>query len=342
MKRRRRRKRSLEGGFINIQNLDAKSVVVLFFTLTAFFYPLLDRNIYHVDVLVSAGIFILLALGLNVIVGFAGILNLGYAALFAVGAYSYALANIHFHIPFWPGLLISAFSAAFFAMLFAFPASRLTGDYLAIVTLGAGEIVRIGLNNLDPITGGPNGLLGIDHPTILKYDFSVESAPYYYLIFILILIVIFFLKRLQHSPIGRSWIAMREDELAASSMGINLMWAKLSAFAIGGFIAGLAGCLFAAKQGSISPDSFDFVVSVMVLAMVVLGGLGNIWGAVLGAFVLSLFPEFLRGFDVYRMLLFGISMILMMLWRPQGILGEAHHIWEMKRGEKEIEKAKAS
>ncbi len=294
------------------------------FILAAFLFPLIDHNPYHIDVLVTAGIFILLSLGLNVIVGFAGILNLGYAALFAVGAYSYALLNIHLHIPFWIGMIFSGFIAAFFGVIFAFPALRLGGDYLAIVTLGTGEIVRIVLNNLDSVTGGPNGLLGIDHPTVwgINYNFGVQSAPYYYLVFIIILVMVFFLKRLENSRLGRAWMAMREDELAAASMGINLPKAKISAFFIGGFIGGIAGSIFASKQGTVSPDSFDFIVSVMVLAMVVLGGLGNILGVILGAFILSLLPELLRGFEMYRMLLFGIAMVLMMLFRPQGILGK--------------------
>ena len=286
--------------------------------------PLLDSNAYHIDVLVTAGLFMLLALGLNVIVGYAGILNLGYAALYACGAYSYALLNIHFHIPFWIGLLLSGILTAVFGMLLAFPALRLSGDYLAIVTLGAGEIVRIALNNLDTLTGGPNGLLGIAHPRLLNFDFSVSSTPYYYLILVLIAVLCFFLKRIEHSRLGRAWLALREDELAATCMGVNPAWAKLLAFAIGGFIAGLAGCIFAAKQGSISPDSFDFIVSVMVLAMVVLGGLGRISGVLLGALSLSLLPELFRGFDIYRMLLFGVAMILMMLFRPQGLLREKH------------------
>ena len=289
-----------------------------------FAFPWIDRNPYHIDVLVTTGIFMLLALGLNVIVGYAGILNLGFAALFAVGAYTYALINVHFKIPFWPGLMISAIASALFGMLLVFPALRLGGDYLAIVTLGAGEIVRIALNNLDPITGGPNGILGIAHPSLWfpRYQFGVQSEPYYFLVFFLVVILVFFLRRLERSRLGRAWVALREDELAASCMGISPLHAKLTAFAIGGFIAGIAGCVFASKQGTVSPDSFDFIVSVTVLAMVVLGGLGNIKGVLLGAFILSLLPEFLRGFDIYRMLLFGIAMILIMLFRPQGILGE--------------------
>ncbi len=296
-------------------------IVYALVIFTAFLIPLLDRNAYHIDVLVTAGIFMMLALGLNVIVGSAGILNLGYAALFAIGAYSYALVNIHLQVPFWAGLWISAFSAAFFGMILAFPALRLSGDYIAMVTLGTGEIVRIMLNNLDRITGGPNGLLGIDHPTIIRYDFGVDSEPYYYVVLGLIILMVLILRRIESSRLGRAWLALREDELAASCMGINPVWAKLSAFGIGGFIAGIAGAVFASKQGTVSPDSFDFVVSVMVLAMVVLGGLGHIAGAILGALVLSLLPELLRGFDLYRMLLFGIAMIMIMLSRPQGILG---------------------
>jgi branched-chain amino acid transport system permease protein len=305
------------------------------FWLAVFLFPWIDRNPYHIDVMVSTGIFMLLALGLNVIVGFAGILNLGYAALFAVGAYTYALLNLHLDLPFWGGLLISPFVAAFFGMLLAGPALRLSGDYLAIVTLGAGEIVRIVLNNWDRVTGGPNGLLGIAHPDLwfLGYNFGVQSEPYYFLVFVLVFVTVFALKRLESSRLGRAWMAHREDDLAAECMGINPAWVKLSAFAIGGFIAGIAGCVFASKQGTVSPDSFDFIVSVMVLAMIVLGGLGNIMGALLGAFILSILPEFLRGFDIYRMLIFGLAMILMMLFRPQGILGEAHHQEEFRREE---------
>lgn len=293
--------------------------------LAVFVLPLLDHNPYHIDVLVTAGIFILLALGLNVMVGYAGVLNLGFAAFYAVGAYAFALVNLRWGISFWPGLLISGTAAALFGMLLVLPTLRLGGDYLAIVTLGAGEIVRIALNNLDEITGGPNGLLGIKHPSFFGYDFSVESQPYYFLTAGLILITLFALKRLEASRLGRAWIALREDELAASCMGISPAWTRLSAFGIGGFIAGMAGAVFAAKQGTISPDSFDFVVSVMVLAMVVLGGVGNTYGVLLGGLCLSVLPEFLRGFDIYRMLLFGISMILIMLFRPQGLIGEARH-----------------
>ena len=301
--------------------------------VVALLIPALDRNAYHIDVLVGAGIFAILALGLHVIVGCAGILNLGYAALYAFGAYSYAILNLHANVDFWPALIISGLLTACFGMLLAVPALRLSGDYLAIVTLGAGEIVRILLNNMDGITGGPNGLLGIAHPVIpiIGFKLGVKSQPYYYLVIACIVAIIFALRQLEKSRIGRAWVALREDELAASCMGINLVWVKLSAVGIGGFIAGIAGCIFASKQGTVSPDSFDFVVSVMVLAMVVLGGIGNLYGAIIGALLLSILPEFLRGFDIYRMLLFGLAMILMMLFRPQGMMKRANQQAIVKR-----------
>lgn len=306
----------------------AISITILLFALI----PVFNKNMYHIDLLVTTGIFVLLALGLNVIVGFAGLLNLGYAAFFAIGAYTYGLANLHWHLPFWPSLVLSLFTTAIFGLLLASPALRLSGDYLAIVTLGFGEIIRIVLNNLDEITGGPNGLMGIAHPTLWNGEsFGVNPVPYYYLLLALCTLTALALAHLENSRIGRSWVAMREDELAASCMGVDLIRAKLLAFGLGAGIAGFAGCVFAAKQGTISPDSFDFILSVMILAMVILGGLGSIRGAILGAFVLTLLPEMLRGFQIYRMLLFGLALILMMIFRPQGLMGDIKHREELRK-----------
>jgi len=299
------------------------------FLIAALIYPLIFRNTYYLDVFVTCWIFVLLALGLNVIVGSAGLLNLGYAAFFAVGAYTYAILNVYFQVPFWIGLIIAPCACAFAGLLLGFPAIRLRGDYLAIVTLGFGEIIRIILNNLE-VTGGPNGLLGIDRPyfwiptggmTGSFMSFGVNPRPYYYLAVFLVVLMIFALYRIEHSRVGRSWRAIREDELAAASCGINVLNTKLLAHSIGASLAGFAGCIFAAKQGTVTPDSFDFILSVMVLSMVVLGGLGNLWGAVLGALVLGFLPELLRDFSVYRMLLFGLALVLMMLFRPEGLLG---------------------
>ena len=304
----------------------------LFIFLMLALFPLLDRNAYHLDLATGVGIYVILAMGLNVVVGFAGLLNLGYAAFFAIGAYTYALLSLHAHIPFWIGLPISGVVAMGFGFMIGLPAIRVRGDYLAITTLGFGEIVRIAFNNLSAWTGGPNGLLGIERPKIWVpsgkglfdfelVSFGVSALPYFYLVLTLIAVIAFFLFRLMDSKFGRALVAIREDELAASCMGIPVVQIKLCAFGISSFIAGLAGCVFAAKQTIVTPDSFDFILSVLILAMVVLGGMGNIWGAALGAVVLGFLPEILREFAAYRMLIFGVLMILVMIFRPQGILG---------------------
>ncbi len=291
-------------------------------------FPLVDPNPYHVDVLTNAGLYALLALGLNVVVGFAGLLHLGYAAFFAIGAYTYALLNLHLGLPFWIGLLPAAMVAGLCGVALGIPAIRVRGDYLAIVTLGFGEIVRIAFTNLEQWTGGPNGLLGIAHPAVWlpgarTYDFGVDSWPYYYLVAAMTALCTVICLRMSRSRVGRAWVAIREDELAASCAGIDTFQLKLLAQGCGAAIAGIAGAIFAAKQGTITPDSFDFILSVMVLAMVVLGGLGSVPGALVGALVLGTLPELLRGFEQYRMLLFGAVMVVMMRLRPQGLLGTA-------------------
>jgi len=294
---------------------------VFLFLFPFVFFPLIDKNIYHIDLMTNVGIYVLLAMGLNVVVGFAGLLNLGYAAFFAIGAYTYALLNIHWGISFWIGLPLAGLLSMFFGLVIGIPSMRVRGDYLAITTLGFGEIIRIAFNNLDAWTGGPNGLLGIDRPAIGPWRFSVNPTPYFYLALFLVAVTAYLLFRMSDSKIGRALVAIREDELAASCMGIPTLKVKLYAFGLSSFIAGVAGALFASKQTIITPDSFDFVLSVLILAMVVLGGMGNIWGSALGALVLGVLPEVLRGFASYRMLIFGIIVILMMSFRPQGILG---------------------
>ena len=306
----------------------------LFLLLFALF-PLLDKSTYHVDVMTNVGLYALLAMGLNVVVGLTGLLNLGYAAFFAIGAYTYALLNLHGGCSFWMGLPAAGLVSMLFGLLIGLPSIRVRGDYLAITTLGFGEIVRIAFNNLDRWTGGPNGLLGIARPRIFGYHFSVNPTPYYYLVLGLFAATAFFLFRMCDSKIGRALVAIREDELAASCMGVPALKIKLMAFGVSSFIAGIGGAFFAAKQTIITPDSFDFVLSVLILSMVVLGGMGNIWGAALGALALGLLPELLRGFAEYRMLLFGLLMILMMIFRPQGILGNQLITRELKRNPEE-------
>jgi branched-chain amino acid transport system permease protein len=300
-------------------------------------------------------LYVLLALGLNIVVGFAGLLDLGYIAFYAVGAYAYALlASPHFglHLPFWLILPIGACVAALFGVLLGAPTLKLRGDYLAIVTLGFGEIVRIFLNNLSQpvnITRGPQGLTGIDPVRIGPVDFSRTdsllglslSGPmkYYYLLLALLLVIVVVNVRLQNSRVGRAWEAIREDETAARAMGIDTTALKLLAFAMGASFGGIAGGMFAAIQGFISPESFVLVESVMVVSMVVLGGMGNIAGVILGAVLLAFVPEILRWTvaptqqalfgrvlvepEVIRMLIFGLALVLVMLYRPAGLLPSA-------------------
>jgi len=296
-------------------------------------------------------LFVFLSLGLNIVVGFAGLLDLGYIAFYAVGAYVYALlASPHFNIhwPFWAILPIGAAVAALFGVLIGAPTLKLRGDYLAIVTLGFGEIVRIFLNNLSHpvnITNGPQGIARIDPFRVGGIDFSKSdsflgltfSGPikYYYLLLLVLLAVIFINVRLQNSRIGRAWEAVREDEVAARAMGIDTRNIKLLAFAMGASLGGIAGGMFSAIQGFISPESFVLVESIMVVSMVVLGGMGNIWGVILGAVLLSFVPEILRFTvepvqmrlfgrmliepEVIRMLIFGFALVLVMAFRPGGL-----------------------
>jgi len=300
-------------------------------------------------------LYVLLALGLNIVVGFAGLLDLGYIAFYAVGAYTYALLaspHLGLHLPFWIILPIGAAIAALFGVLLGAPTLKLRGDYLAIVTLGFGEIVRIFLNNLSRpvnITNGPQGIARIDPFAIGPFSFSRPetiaglefSGPikYYYLLVIVMLLVIGINLRLQNSRIGRAWEAIREDEIAARAMGINTRNLKLLAFAMGATFGGVAGGIFSAIQAFISPESFVLVESIMVVSMVVLGGMGNIWGVILGAVLLSFTPEVLRWTvdpvqqalfgrsliepEVIRMLLFGLALVLIMLFRPAGLLPSA-------------------
>jgi branched-chain amino acid transport system permease protein len=277
-------------------------------------------NDYYRDILTLTGMYIVLALGLNIVVGQAGLLNLGYVAFYAVGAYTYAILSTTIGLSFWPGLAAGGFAAAVFAVLLGIPTLRLRGDYFAIVTLGLGEITRIILNNWDSVTGGPNGISKISRPVLAGYTLQT-TLDFYYIILIIVLITVFAMRRLIASRIGRAWIAIREDEIAAEAMGINTFRLKLIAFVLGSAWAGVVGVFFAAKMAFVSPESFTFFESVMILCMVVLGGMGSIAGIVLGALLLITLPEIFRDFQDYRMLAFGAALVLMMAFRPQGLLG---------------------
>jgi branched-chain amino acid transport system permease protein len=277
-------------------------------------------NDYYRDTMTLTCLYIVLALGLNIVVGQAGLLNLGYVAFYAIGAYTYAILSTSFNVSFWPGILAGALTAALFALLVGMPTLRLRGDYFAIVTLGLGEITRIVFNNWDSLTGGPNGISKIGRPVLAGYRFG-GALDFYYLILAMAVFTVFAMHRLMESRIGRAWIAIREDETAAEAMGINTFRLKLLAFVIGSAWAGAAGVFFAAKMAFVSPESFTFSESVLILCMVVLGGMGSIPGIVLGAFLLITLPEVFREFQDYRMLAFGAALVLMMVFKPQGLLG---------------------
>ncbi len=308
-----------------------------------------------VDLATLVLIYIMLALGLNVVVGLAGLLDLGYVAFYAVGAYTFALLSEYTGISFWMSLPIGALLAAAFGMILGFPVLRLRGDYLAIVTLGFGEIIRILLNNWTSLTGGPNGIGGIPEPTLFGMEFGrrvkeegntsfhetfgiaysgEHKVIFLYLIaLVLAVFTALVIRRFMRMPVGRAWEALREDEIAARSLGLNKTAVKLSAFTIGAFFAGFAGTVFASKQGFISPESFVFLESAIILAIVVLGGMGSQIGVVLAAIAVTILPELAREFSEYRMLIFGASMVLMMVWRPQGLMPMRRIHIELKKQE---------
>jgi branched-chain amino acid transport system permease protein len=275
---------------------------------------------YIIDVAILSGIYIILAQGLNVVVGFTGMLNLGFVAFYALGAYSYALINTQMGLGFWSALPFSLMFTTLAGFLLAIPAARLKGDYLAIVTLGFGEIVYLVLNNWDGLTKGPNGISGIEPPVIFGISMDKLSS-YYFLVLFFVILCVFVMRRIRDSRIGRAWIAIREDEIAASAMGVNTTMYKLYSNAFGAFWAGLAGCLFAAKMQFVSPESFRFMESVLILCMVILGGSGSIVGVTVGALILVFLPEMLREVQMYRMLALGCGLVFLMIFRPQGLFG---------------------
>jgi branched-chain amino acid transport system permease protein len=287
--------------------------------------PLLAPSDYVVGVLARICLYTMLALGLNVVVGFAGLLDLGYVAFFGIGSYMYAfLASPHFgiHLPFLVALPIIVMVTAISGVLIGAPTLRLRGDYLAIVTLGFGEITYLLLINLDRpvnITGGPSGIVTIDPPALAGFVVT-RNSEYYYMFLVVLAITLLASARLRDSRIGWAWQAIREDELAARTMGINTTVAKLQAFAIGASFAGIGGSLLASWQRSVFPDNFLFTESVNILAMVILGGMGNLLGVLFGAALVVALPEVFRGLQAYRLLVFGFMLMVLMVFRPQGLL----------------------
>ena len=305
----------------------------------ALLFPFLSSK-YLLTVAILGLIYVLLGLGLNIVVGLAGLLDLGYVAFYAIGAYGLALGYQYLGLGFWSMLPLAALLAAFAGALLGFPVLRMHGDYLAIVTLGFGEIIRLVLTNWLSFTGGPNGV-SVPSPTFLGLEFGRRAreggVPFHeffhldynpntkfiflYVVLVLVVALVLFIKhRLTRMPVGRAWEALREDEIACRAMGLNHVLVKLSAFMLGASTAGIAGVFFASYQGFVNPTSFTFFESALILAIVVLGGMGSTLGVVLAAFVLTVAPELLRSFAEYRVLLFGMLMVVMMIWRPRGLV----------------------
>jgi len=325
--------------------LDVCSVPVKLLVLAVIIFllavPFFISNEYFMHILITIGLYIILTLSLNLITGYAGQFSMGHAAFYGIGAYIAALAMLNAGLSFWLAMVISAFLTAFFGLVLGLPALRLQGDYLGIVTLGFGEIVRLVFVNWVDVTRGPMGLPGIPAPQIGLYEFT-GKVPYYYLIIILVLFTIFVMRRLTNSRFGLGLITVREDEIAASAIGINTTRIKLTAFTIGAFFAGITGAFFASYISFISPDSFMFIDSVTILAMVVLGGMGSILGSLIGAVILVVVPEFLRFLADYRMILYGLMMVIMMIYKPEGFWGagkRVKNIWRQALGGKKYEGA---
>jgi branched-chain amino acid transport system permease protein len=290
-------------------------------------------SMYQTNIMTTALIYVVVGLGLNIVVGLAGLLDLGYVAFYLVGAYTYALLNLHFGLGFWTVLPIGALFAGIFGVILGFPVLRLRGDYLAIVTLGFGEIIRLIMENWNAFSFGPSGIANIPRPGFFGVDFTLhQNIIYiYFLMVAMAIFTIFVVRRLQDSRLGRAWMALREDEVACQAMGIDKWKTKLSAFGLGATWAGMGGVMFAAKTTFINPASFTIWESIIILCVVVLGGMGSILGVICGAMILILLPEYLRAFSEYRMLLFGAILVIMMVFKPEGIISNVRRTYKFEK-----------
>jgi branched-chain amino acid transport system permease protein len=315
-----------------LENSTQRNILVGVIAIISVLFPLF-LSAYQTNVMTTALMYVVLGLGLNIVVGLAGLLDLGFVAFYAVGAYTYALLNLHFGLGFWTILPVGGLLAATFGILLGFPVLRLRGDYLAIVTLGFGEIIRLILENWGEFSKGPSGISNISRPGFFGMDFDLQSSIIYtyYLMVLLVIFTIFVVNRLQDSRLGRAWIALREDEIACQAMGIDKRKTKLVAFSLGAFWAGIMGVMFAAKTTFVNPASFTFLESAIILAIVVLGGMGSIVGVLFGALILILMPEYLRALSQYRMLAFGAILVCMMVFRPQGLISNIRRTYTFKK-----------
>ena len=305
------------------------AMVLLTITTLAFPYSF---SLYQTNIMISALIYVMLGLGLNIVIGLAGLLDLGYVAFFAVGAYTYALLHLNFGMTFWMVLPLGGLLGAIMGIILGYPVLRLRGDYLAIVTLGFGEIIRLVLENWNEFSKGPSGIANIPKPGLFGLDLTLQqhSIYLYYIIVALVIFTIFVINRLQDSRIGRAWIALKDDEIACQAMGIDKAKTKLRAFALGATWAGMAGVVFAAKTTFVNPASFTIWESVIILCTVVLGGMGSIAGVIAGALMLILLPEYLRAVSEYRMIVFGAVLVLMMVFKPGGLIENVRKTYHYK------------
>jgi branched-chain amino acid transport system permease protein len=325
---------SVQSSLAIVGRLVAPALLIFTVLVPVIFYH--QRYILDLGILVLT--YVMLGWGLNVVVGLAGLLDLGYVAFYAVGAYSYALLATNFGLSFWICLPLAGILASLWGVMLGFPVLRLRGDYLAIVTLAFGEIIRLVIINWQSLTGGPNGVSGIPRPSLFGIPLTpgddglaallgIEFSPTHRIVFLFYLALALALLtnwvtiRLRRLPIGRAWEALREDEVACRALGINITTTKLTAFATGALFGGFAGAFFATRQGFISPESFTFNESALVLAIVVLGGMGSQLGVALAALTMIGGFELFRGLEQFRMLVFGLAMVLLMIWRPRGIIG---------------------
>ncbi len=312
-----------------------KPMIVLL-TVLLLVFPWVS-SLYQTRIMVTALIYVMLALGLNVVIGLGGMLHLGYIAFFAVGAYTYGILFRFFGIGFWVALPIAAVLSTIAGILLALPVLRLRGDYLAIVTLGFAEIVRIVLNNTTEFSGGPAGIRGIPRPSLFGISMNLSSSVIYifYIVLFFAALTVFVMWRFENSRIGRALVAMGEDDIAAEAMGVDIARTKMIAFALGSFWAGIGGVIFAGNVTFINPASFAVWQSIIVLSCVVLGGMGSIPGVIIGALGLILIPEYLRAFSDYRMLIFGAVLVIMMVFRPGGLIQKKRraYTFETNQGE---------
>ena len=313
-----------------LSNLTQSKPLIAILLVMIVAFPL-GSSTYQTSIIISTMMYIVLGLGLNIVVGMAGLLDLGYGAFYLIGAYAYALLNLNYGFGFWISLPIAGMLAATFGVLLGIPVLRLRGDYLAIVTLGFHEIVRLVVENWDEVLHGPSGIPNIPKPGFfgLKLGFNGSTVYLYYITVVIMVIAIIVIRRFHISRVGRAWMALREDEVACQAMGIDTTKTKLTAFALGAFWAGIVGVIFAAKSSFVNPASFTFYESAMILSIVVLGGAGSIRGVILATLILILLPEYMRFLKEYRMLLFGALWVTMMVFRPQGMISDARHKYEL-------------